>query len=309
MSVITSSANGTYTDCGLGQGVGLTLTCGSSCGISSQFPHLQCSSTTSCSNSVQCPGTQHPDNTVTGLQIDGQDFQGTNDGHGNVAYSGATTNTSNPSPGHSRTDRGIGGIASGASTGVDTGTATGTGARSPGSSPAPSGTSSPFSKALFVVLGMLIGQSTTDSSKFFRLKDIALNTGVSLLWILVLVPAWTYGQGVCDTLVDFSAVFSSMFSCNILAINARALSFHVPGTAHCRRKLFCSHWRHYHLSLHNVYGGSDRDSYPRGPVSRCTSGGYQLRSYNYNLSISDGCTSATAILGFDFCTGTNLNLN
>ena len=227
MSAITSSANGTYTDCGLGQGVGLTITCGgSSCGILSQFPHLQCSndpisSSTSCNNGVTCPGTpnfksifqmqQHPDNTVSTqqqLEIDGQNFKGTDDGHGVVAYSGPTNvpNTSGPS----QTEPGAGGSGQGTATG------TGSGTRNPTISAAASTASSsrrpPLSKALFVVwviLSVFVGQSTADNS-FIRFKELTVTTAVSLIWALVIVPVRTHAQA-CTTVGVFPVLpFSSL---------------------------------------------------------------------------------------------------
>src|SRR2546423_7247861 len=134
MSAITSSANGTYTDCGLGQGVGVAITCGgAACSILSQFPQLTCThdpvgSSLNCNNGVQCPGQpnfqsifqmqQHPDNTVTSqqlLQIDGQLFMGTDDGHGVVNY-GPLMNANPPSSSSSKApSAGSSGYSAGAS--------------------------------------------------------------------------------------------------------------------------------------------------------------------------------------------------
>jgi hypothetical protein len=168
----------------------LALTCGGpSCGILSQFPHLTCStdpisSLTSCNNSVPpCPQApnfvstfqlqQQQNNIVKSqqqLMIDGQSFQGTDDGNGVVNYSGPS-NVPNSS-GTSGTGTGASGTGAGA-------TATGTGAGGTGGS-GPSGTGSTrpsgavsaassrrpaFSKAfivLFVILGMFVGQSTAN---------------------------------------------------------------------------------------------------------------------------------------------------
>lgn len=142
MSAITSSANGTYSDCGVGQGVGLAITCGgAACSILSQFPQLTCShdpvgSSLNCNNGVQCPGQpnfqsifqmqQHPDNSVTSqqlLQIDGQMFMGSDNGLGVVNY-GPLMNGNPPSSSSSK------------------GPAAGTSAVG-GNSAAPSGTGSP----------------------------------------------------------------------------------------------------------------------------------------------------------------------
>ena len=265
MSAITSSANGTYTDCGLGQGVGLTITCGgSSCGILAQFPHLVCShdpisSSLNCNNGVTCPGTpnfqslfqmqQHPDNSVSAqqlLQIDGQKFQGTDDGHGVVNY-GPLMNA-NPPSGTSIAPAGttaVGGTSAGLGPGSASGRtaagtslansqtllvspAAGTGTTlSPSGSPtgtaATSNTRAPSLSVfaslastrgpslsrvlfvLFVVLAMFIGQSTADST--FRTRNTALSTGISLFWLLVVVPLGTYAQCATVGVVPVSPLF------------------------------------------------------------------------------------------------------
>ena len=106
MSAITSSANGTYIDCGFGMGVALTITCGGpSCQALQSYPNLQCttdpsSTTSTCTNGITCAGStnfksaftlaQHTDNTVTSTQnltIDSETFTGTDDGKGDVSYS------------------------------------------------------------------------------------------------------------------------------------------------------------------------------------------------------------------------------
>jgi len=228
MSAITSSANGTYTDCGLGQGVGLVLTCGGpSCGILSQFPHLQCSndpisSTTSCTNGVTCPGTpnfksifqmqQHPDNSVSTqqlLEIDGQDFDGTDDGHGVVSY-GPTNVATSPTPSATGTGTGAGGgTAAGGSPGTSTGTGTGTGG--PSISHVASDASfrtPPLSKTLFVVLvifGMFVGQSMADGPTAAHLR---VTTGMSLLW-LIMIPARVAADASCLTVGNFPVLFST----------------------------------------------------------------------------------------------------
>ena len=119
MTTYTTTANGTYTDCGLGQPVGLTLTCGGpSCEILNSFPNLRCqqdtaSTTTSCSNGVTCPFqpnfvsqfevAQSADNTVKtsqDLTIDEEGFTGT-DADGVVAFTadnGPQPNPPNVSP-------------------------------------------------------------------------------------------------------------------------------------------------------------------------------------------------------------------
>src|SRR5579871_757300 len=99
MTTFTTTANGTYTDCGLGQPVGLTLTCsGPSCNSLASFPNLKCeqntgdATTTSCSNAITCPSTpnfvsqfqiaQRADNTLKtsqSLTIDDEGFKGTDD--------------------------------------------------------------------------------------------------------------------------------------------------------------------------------------------------------------------------------------
>jgi hypothetical protein len=105
MSAITSSANGTYIDCGFGMGVALTITCGGpSCQSLQSFPNLQCTTdpsttTSTCTNGITCAGStnfksafslaQHTDNTVTSTQnltIDSETFTGTDDGKGDVSY-------------------------------------------------------------------------------------------------------------------------------------------------------------------------------------------------------------------------------
>jgi hypothetical protein len=106
MSAITSSANGTYIDCGFGMGVALTITCGGpSCQALQSYPNLQCTTdpsttTSTCTNGITCAGStnfksaftlaQHTDNTVTSTQnltIDSETFTGTDDGKGDVSYS------------------------------------------------------------------------------------------------------------------------------------------------------------------------------------------------------------------------------
>ena len=250
MSAITSSANGTYTDCGLGQAVGLAITCGgSSCGILAQFPHLTCThdpSTLSlnCNNGVVCPPgssnfqslfamQQHPDNSVSvqqQLQIDGQGFQGTDDGHGNIAYAAAMNANpppssqvpSNPAPSNLATSRPAPQNptpASGTSTGVSVGvtqpvlgpgSATGTGTTGTNASPIPTFASiapskrPPISKLvfmIFVIVSMFIGQSTASTS-FYMAKGNELSTGLlPLFWFLVLVPILSNAQ--CQTVVIF----------------------------------------------------------------------------------------------------------
>jgi hypothetical protein len=109
MSAITSSANGTYIDCGFGMGVSLTITCGGpSCQALQSYPNLQCntdpsSTTSTCTNGITCSGStnfksaftlaQHTDNTVTSSQnltIDSETFTGTDDGKGDISYSSSS---------------------------------------------------------------------------------------------------------------------------------------------------------------------------------------------------------------------------
>lgn len=250
MSAITSSANGTYTDCGLGQGVGLAITCGgSSCGILAQFPHLTCTHdpttlSLNCNNGVVCPPgssnfqslfamQQHPDNSVSvqqQLQIDAQSFQGTDDGHGNIAYAAmmnanpapssqvpsnpapSNSATSSPAPQNSHPAAGTSTlvVVPGTSTALSAGSATGGGTTSTtNASPIPTFASlapsrrPPISKVLFilfVIVSTFIGQSTATSS-FHRVKSNTLTTGMSLLWLLVLAPVRSYAQ--CQTVAVF----------------------------------------------------------------------------------------------------------
>jgi hypothetical protein len=119
MTTITSSANGTYIDCGLTQGASLTITCGGpSCPSLNSFPNLNCatdpsSTTSTCTNGITCAGSsnfisqfmiiQNSDNTITSsqqLSIDGQGFAGTDNGNGDVSYSG-NGEVNNPPPSQS----------------------------------------------------------------------------------------------------------------------------------------------------------------------------------------------------------------
>ena len=264
MSAITSSANGTYVDCGLGQGVGLTITCGgSSCGVLSQFPQLACSndtisSTTHCNNGVTCPGTpnfksifqmqQHPDDTVStqqDLQIDGQNFQGTDDGHGVVSYSQvdlpgtSTSSTTSPVGGSSVGGTSVGGtsVFVGGTPDVGPGTsgsATNTAHSSNSAvglatSNARSHKKPRVSKALLailVIMGMFVSQTHADTS-FFRFKEMALATELSVLWFLSLIPEHIHAQCTTEALYP---VATARYLDNKLAINPRAVSL-----SHLRR--------------------------------------------------------------------------
>src|SRR5271169_6373845 len=98
MTTITTNANGTYSDCGYGLPVAVTITCaGSSCPSLQSYPDLTCTTdatTTNCNNGVTCPGTPNFQSvfkllqqglTVTtnqNLTVTGQDFSGTDTGNG-----------------------------------------------------------------------------------------------------------------------------------------------------------------------------------------------------------------------------------
>lgn len=252
MSAFTSSANGTYVDCGLGQGVGLTITCGgSSCGVLSQFPQLTCSndssSTTHCDNGVTCPGTpnfksifqmqQHPDDTVSTqqeLQIDGQNFQGADDGLGVVSYSQgdlpgtSTSSTTSPVGGSSvggtsvlvsgTPDVGPGTSGSATNTAHISNTAVG-----PATSNARSHKKPRVSKGLLVILvimGMFVSQIHADTS-FSRFKETALTTGLSVLWFLSLFPEHIHAQCTTEALYP---VATPRYHDDQLAIKPRAIS-------------------------------------------------------------------------------------
>jgi len=238
MSAITSSANGTYVDCGLGQGVDLTITCGGpSCSVLSQFPHLACSndtvsSTTHCTNGVTCPGTpnfksifqmqQHPDDTVSTqqeLQIDGQNFEGNDDGHGVVAYSQvdnsgtSTSSITSPVGGSSVEATSVGGtsIFVGGTPDVGPGTsgsATNTAHSSNSAvgiatSNARSHKKTPVSKAVvfvLVILGMFVGRIHADTS-FLTFNEVGHTTGLSVLRFLSLLPEHVDAQCITEALV------------------------------------------------------------------------------------------------------------
>src|SRR5215471_2996276 len=99
----TTTANGTYTDCGYGMPIALTITCGGpSCPALDSYPNLVCTSdatTTNCNNQVTCPKkpnfqsifqlVQETNSRVTTnqqLTIDEQSFSGTDDGNGHISY-------------------------------------------------------------------------------------------------------------------------------------------------------------------------------------------------------------------------------
>jgi len=232
----------------------LTITCGgSSCGVLSQFPQLTCSndssSTTHCDNGVICPGTpnfksifqmqQHPDDTVStqqDLQIDGQNFQGADDGHGVVSYSQGdlpgTSTSSTPSPvGGSSIGGGTSAFVSGTpDSGPGTsGSATNTAHSSnsgvgPATSNARSHKKPCGSKALLVILvimGMFVSQTHADTS-FSRFKEMALTTELSVpsLWFLSILPVLIHAQRT----TALSSVATARYHDNKLAINPRAVS-------------------------------------------------------------------------------------
>lgn len=180
MTTITTTANGTYTDCGFAQPVGLTLTCsGASCSILSTFPGLSCqqdtaSLTSSCSNGITCPTqpnfvsqfqiAQSSDNTVKSSQsltIDDEGFSGTDD-NGVVAYSaisaGAQPSTAfpgGPGPGGSPSATGSRGPRTSV---VVVTTVPGGGATSSSTLPLQTGKASyerPISKMLLVIMIIL----------------------------------------------------------------------------------------------------------------------------------------------------------
>jgi hypothetical protein len=211
---ISSSANGTYTDCGLGQGVSLTITCGGpSCGILAQFPHLACTNDPStaalnCNNGVMCPQPvnflsqfdmqQYLNNTVSAqqlLQIDGQMFAGSDNGQGTVSYAplmnAVSSTTSKASTSTTRVGGGAGG--SGGNTvgtettlitaSVNTGSPSVSAFVSSASTRRPSLSKTLF--ALYLIFAIFIGQTTAYTS--FP-KNTALSTGLSLLWFLASLP-------------------------------------------------------------------------------------------------------------------------
>jgi len=182
MTTITTTANGTYTDCGFAQPVGLTLTCsGASCSILSSFPGLSCqqdtaSSTSSCSNGITCPTqpnfvsqfqiAQSSDNTVKSSQsltIDDEGFSGT-DNNGVVAYSAlsagpqpSTAFPGGPGPGPGESPSGTNGRGPQTSVIVVT-TVPGGGATSSSTLPLQTGKAAcerPISKMLLVIMIIL----------------------------------------------------------------------------------------------------------------------------------------------------------
>jgi hypothetical protein len=210
MSAITSSANGTYTDCGLGQGTSLTITCGgSSCGSLSQFPQLTCNtdsitSTTHCKNDVTCPGIpnfksnfqmqQHPDDTVStqqDLQIDGENFQGTDDGHGVVSYSSTDISTSSTSLSTSSTSTGTADGSTPVGGPGDSGSATKTAHNStitPAASNARTHKKPLVSKVLLIILviiSMFVSQAHAGDTSFPVVRGVFPSV-VHLLWVHLL---------------------------------------------------------------------------------------------------------------------------
>ena len=128
---LRSVASGSYTDCGYGQGFSLKVSCeGPSCGAITSFPGLTCTqkaSLTECDNGVSCDivssqalyatqvtsnFTLNQQNAQTGdvqsnqnLQVNGQQFNVTDTGKGNVSYTydnqevtPSTTIAMSPSP-------------------------------------------------------------------------------------------------------------------------------------------------------------------------------------------------------------------
>jgi hypothetical protein len=153
---------------------------------------------------------QHPDNSVSTqqlLEIDGQDFDGTDDGHGVVSY-GPTNVATSPTPSATGTGTGAGGgggTGGGGSPGTGTGTGTGIGSHVASDA---SFRKPPLSKTLFIVLvifGMFVGQSTADGPTAAHLK---LTTGMSLLW-LIMIPARVAADASCLTVGNFPVLFST----------------------------------------------------------------------------------------------------
>ncbi len=208
MTTHTTTANGTYSDCGYGMPVALTITCGgTSCPALNTFPNLVCTSsatTTNCDNQVTCP--QQPnfqsvfqlvqqDSTVTSsqsLEIDSQSFSGQDNGNGQVSYGPSPNPSSSILPPPSTFTPSV---PSGTGTTVPTTTLIVQASNGRFSIPRPSNCR--FILAFFLILSILVEQIQARSIYMRGSMSGALSTGsiiLPLIWLLL--PSGTYAQCV-----------------------------------------------------------------------------------------------------------------
>lgn len=209
MATYSTTANGTYADCGYGMPVALSITCGgTSCPALDSYPNLVCTTdatTTNCNNKVTCPQKpnfqsvfellQENNSTVISkqqLSIDDQSFSGTDNGNGQIAYvaNGQLPSSSTSSPGVATT------------TGKTVPTTTVVVA-SNGQFSVPRRSNSRLFLGLIMIMSIFVAQIQAHSNHMWGGISSVLNTGsimvIPLIWPLLL--SGVHGQ--CFTGVDY----------------------------------------------------------------------------------------------------------